>query len=163
MQTISHIAYPALTFIAGAHVLGFEYRVEHLVVLTAFSILPDADFIYQIVKRRKFDESYKHHQWLSHWPVIYTPFIILFFVFPSIYTFLMLFGLFSHFILDSFFCVDGIMWTYPVSKRFTNHFSPVRSDEHGPAWFAQYRKLLIFKLDILAFSVLLVVLFIKFL
>lgn len=162
MTTFSHISYPTLLFVTAAEVSHIEYSLSDLLILIFFSILPDLDFLFhKLIKGKGFDSEYQHHKWFSHWPIYYTPFLILFLIFPGLKLFLICYALFCHFILDSFLAGDGIMWFYPFSKKFFNFFAKKTNNHHGQEWFNIYKKMVIWKIDILAFTVLIFTIVLK--
>ena len=160
MIILSHASYPSLLFIIIAKLFHIQYSFSDLLILIFFSILPDFDFLfYRFIKRKKYDSNFQHRKWFTHWPITYIPLLILLFFFPSLELFLVCFGIFSHLILDTFLAGDGIMWFYPLSKKFFNFFAKSTNGHHGPEWFNIYKKMTIYKIDILAFVILLLVLF----
>lgn len=140
MPFISHLSYPAVVFMGVAKVFGLAYTPQDILILMGFSVLPDLDFIFWKLKGHGFDQNYKHHAWPSHWPIVYLPFVLYCVVFPSPSKLLAGFGILSHFIMDSFFCVDGVMWLYPFSTRRLNFFAVDTGGVHGWVWFKAYYK-----------------------
>lgn len=160
MTTLSHASYPSLLFIAVAKLLNIQYSLLDLLILIFFSILPDIDFLfYKFIKKKKYDSTFQHHKWFTHWPSIYISLLVMLFFFSGLKLFLICYGLFSHFIIDTFFSGDGIMWFYPFSKKFLSMFSKKTNSYHGKDWFNIYKKKVIWKIDLLAFTVLLIVIF----
>lgn len=160
MTILSHASYPSLLFIIITRLLYIQYSLSDLLILIFFSILPDIDFLfYKFIKRKKYDSNFQHHKWFTHWPITYVPLLILLLFFPSLKLFLICYGLFSHLILDTFLAGDGMMWFYPFSKKFFNIFAKKTNNHHGPEWFNIYKKIFIWKIDILAFAVLLIMIF----
>jgi hypothetical protein len=159
MIILSHISYPALLFIIIAQLFSIHYSLFDILILIFFSTLPDLDFVFsKLFMGRKYDNNFQHHKWFTHWPIIYSPLLILLFIFPSLELFLVCFGIFSHFGMDTFLAGDGIMWFYPFSKKFFNFFAKNIKDHHGWKWFQIYKKMIVYKIDIIAFIFLLLLL-----
>jgi membrane-bound metal-dependent hydrolase YbcI (DUF457 family) len=156
----SHFAYPVLLFVLIAKLFGITYSAYHLVIVILFALLPDIDFFYHgLVKKGKYDDTFKHHEWFTHWPVFYAPLLILLILFPSFNLLLICGAIYSHLILDSFF-VNGIMWLHPFSKR---KFAFFKIDHcHGWEWYKFYKTKPIYKIDMIATIIALVFLFSKF-
>lgn len=84
-----------------------------------FSLLPDFDGIYYFIKckgRLKLTMEYQHHLTsLFHFPLIFSPVIILFIIsaitnFSPLYSLIPVVGIyFGHFLIDSMASGDGIM------------------------------------------------------
>ncbi|MBU1906504.1 MAG: metal-dependent hydrolase [Candidatus Omnitrophica bacterium] len=160
MTILSHAAFPSLLFIIAAKLLHIQYFLSDVLILIFFSILPDFDFLFhRFIKKRKYDLNFQHHKWFTHWPITYALLLILLLFFPNLKLFLICYGLFSHLILDTFLSGNGIMWFYPFSKKFFNLFAKELNNYHGQDWFSIYKKKIIWKIDILAFVILLIVLF----
>jgi hypothetical protein len=120
-----------------------------------FSLLPDFDAIYYFLKskgRLKLTMEYQHHlNSLTHFPLIFTPVIIIF-ILSVILNYYPLFFLISvvglyggHFIIDSIASGDGIMWgKNPFRRkkyaRFTNKYSDNTDGYHGRYWDVRYRQ-----------------------
>lgn len=160
MQTISHITYPALTYTFLTKVTAIPFSTPILITLIFTSVLPDLDVIYQkTILKKPFDHSFQHHQWASHWPVTYLPLILLTALTNNYYALIITLGVYSHLILDTFFAADGIMWLYPFSKKMYCFFDKHTKGHHGKEWFIIYRTLPIFKVDILCFIALTMLIF----
>jgi len=85
-----------------------------------FSVLPDSDAVFNLIKYKGIEHSYNHRS-LPHLPLLYIPLgmAILFLYSPA---WSVLFGLCSlmHFIHDSIGIGWGVQWLYPFN---TNHYS----------------------------------------
>lgn len=89
-----------------------------------FSFAPDLDMFYAFVKLKSFRVLNKkdiwHRKFYSHAPLVWLiPGLLIFVLAPGIYFkyfgLVLIFGSFSHFILDS---IDyGIMWLWPFSNK----------------------------------------------
>jgi len=123
-----------------------------------FSIFPDLDSLYFVFKSRgnfHLDETFQHHyKSITHYPLFFTPLIILFIVslilnFYPAYFLAPVIGLYGgHFLFDSISCGDGIMWgKNPFTRKQYGRFINVdcqRTDGyHGKYWYARYRKTLV--------------------
>jgi len=188
MNLLSHLSYPVLIFVFLARLFHFDYSFFDLLLLLFFSILPDFDLVFfSLFKQKNHHFSFfdlikltlfsilpnlnfltgqlaeklhrpsQHHQWLSHQPFTYLPFVIFLFFYPNPKLFLACFGLYSHFILDTLFG-GRIMWLYPFSSKFFGLFSEKFKNYSGLDYFRAYKKSLIYKIDILAFFTLLIIL-----
>lgn len=159
MIALGHVSYPTLAFIIFAELLGIEYTTSHLLLLMVFSILPDMDFFFHtLVRKRKYDATFQHRKWFTHWPVFYSPLLVLLLFHPSMILFIACLGIYSHLALDTLFCDDGIMVFYPFSRKFYNFLGSKFRNAHGIEWLKVYKKQRIFKLDILSFISLMIIL-----
>ncbi len=126
-----------------------------------FSILPDFDAIYYFFKskgRLKLTMEYQHHlHSLTHFPIIFSPVIIIFIISVILNSYALYFlipvvGIYlGHFFIDSIASGDGIMWGKNPFKRnkyarFINAYSDKTDGYHGRYWDARYRKTKLFKL-----------------
>ena len=162
MIVLGHISYPSLAFIIFAKILGIEYSMPHLLLLMLFSILPDMDFFFHaLVRKGKYDSSFQHRKWFTHWPISYSPLLVLLYFYPSMALFVACLGIYSHLALDTLFCDDGIMVFYPFSKKFYNFFGSKFRNTHGVEWLRVYKKQMIFKLDVVSFISLLIILLMR--
>ncbi len=163
MLIISHITYPALTYIILTRVTALPYATPVLSALIVASCLPDVDVLYQkAVLKKPFDQTFQHHRWLSHWPITYLPLVLLTASTHNYYVFVATLGVYSHLLLDTIFVADGIMWLYPFSKKMYCYFGNRTNGHHGKEWLKIYSSLPIFKLDILSFIALIMVLLLPF-
>lgn len=159
MIFISHLSYPALLFMLIAKIFSISYSFSDLIVLIFFAILPDLDFLFhKYVMKRGFDSWFRHHEWFTHWPSTYLPIFIIWAIFPNMKTALASLGILSHFILDTFLNGGGLMWFAPFSKKYYNLFGKKTKGHYGWGWFQIYRKLAIFKIDVIACTTLVVLL-----
>lgn len=123
--------------------------------VTLFSIFPDLDSVYYFFKARgrlHLDETFQHHyKSITHYPLFYTPLIVLFIAsviinFYPVYFLAPIVGIYGgHFLFDSIACGDGIMWgKNPLYRRqygrFVNLFCQKTDGYHGKYWYARYRQ-----------------------
>lgn len=159
MILLSHLSYPFLGFLLLAKLFGIGYSSKELLLLMVFSILPDLDFFYHALKRGGWQEyTLKHHKWVSHWPIVYSPLIAAAFIYPEKGVIIACAAVYFHLLLDTFASGDGIMWLYPFSKKFYNFFSEGYKDKHGHAWFKAYAERRLYKIDLISYTTLLIVL-----
>lgn len=140
--------------------------------LVYFSILPDFDAIYYLIKgkgRLKLTMEYQHHlNSLTHFPLIFTPVIIVFVVcvilnFYPLYSLISVVGIYGgHFLIDSMASGDGIMWGKNPFKRrkyarFINKYSDKTDGYHGRYWDARYRQTKMFKIGSIAVILVLII------
>lgn len=154
MTTMAHVSYPTLAFIGLSALTRHQVSNVELLTVMSASNLPDIDFLWQLIRKRKFDGSYTHHKWVTHWPITYLPLSIFTIFSPSIFLRLSIFGIYTHLFMDFFFNNQGIMPFYPFSKKSTSFFSTHFNGVHGYEWFKKYTELPIFKLDLIALSAL---------
>lgn len=140
-----------------------------------FSLLPDFDAIYYFFKskgRLKLTMEYQHHlNSLTHFPLIFTPVIILFVVsviinFYPLYFLISVVGIYcGHFIIDTIASGDGIMWRKNPFRRkkyarFINKYCDKTDGYHGRYWDARYRQTKMAKIGNYAvISVLIIIIF----
>ncbi len=140
-----------------------------------FSLLPDFDAIYYFFKgkgRLKLTMEYQHHlSSLTHFPLIFSPIIIVFIIsviinFYPLYFLIPVVGIYcGHFIIDTIASGDGIMWgKNPFSRkkytRFFNKYCDKTDGYHGRYWDARYRQTKIAKVG--NYAVILVLIIIIF-
>jgi len=134
-------------------------------LIAFFSMCPDLDIFYGGIKEgglEKLDEDFQHHYFsIAHYPIVYTPFIILFIIslifnFYPLYFIIPVIGIyFGHFLLDTIACGDGIMWgKNPFKKdkyaRFINICYSKTDGYHGFYWEARYRQTFMCKISNIA-------------
>jgi len=61
--------------------------------------------------------------------------------------------------LDTFLAGSGIRWLYPFTTKAVNMFSKKTNNYHGQKWLKIYKKTVIWKIEILALAVLLIIFF----
>jgi len=140
-----------------------------------FSLLPDFDVIYYFVKskgRLKLTMEYQHHlNSLTHFPLIFSPVIIIFIIsvifnFYPLYFLISVIGIYcGHFIIDTIASGDGIMWgKNPFSRkkytRFINKYCDKTDGYHGRYWDARYRQTKMYKTG--NYAVIVVIIIISF-
>ncbi|MBN1156969.1 metal-dependent hydrolase [Candidatus Woesearchaeota archaeon] len=154
-----HIAYPFLAVYIANWLFGLHITAKHYLILVFFSIVPDLDFLlYRLLpwKKKKYGERWfdkEHHKWASHWPLAYLFLFVIYVINRSSIVLMMIIGVYSHFILDSFLSGDGIMWLFPFSRKYLNLISSKTKGFMGMEWVKRYRKTLMFKFDVIAFLV----------
>lgn len=97
------------------------YQVDSFVWLVVvgifFSLLPDLDFIYyKLDKKKKFEKGYAHRN-LFHLPFLYLPLgtLMIWILFGKLWGLLFLITSFMHFAHDSIAYGRGVKWLYPFS------------------------------------------------
>ncbi len=124
-----------------------------------FGLLPDLDGIYwKLKKKGEIDTHFQHHLYYwTHWPISYTPLLVLFIIcvcfnFYPEYFLIPVIGIYGgHLVPDSISTGDGIMWgKKPWKKghyaRYINLFSRIADGYHGKYWNARYRSTVFFKI-----------------
>ena len=137
-----------------------------------FSLLPDFDVIYYFFKskgRLKLTMEYQHHlNSLTHYPLIFSPVIIIFIIsvitnFYPLYFLISVIGIYGgHFIIDTIASGDGIMWgKNPFRRkkytRFINKYCDKTDGYHGRYWDARYRQTKMYKTGNYAVIVVLII------
>ncbi len=145
MNLPSHIAYPYIIANTIAWLLGVKLTLKQNLLLMLFSVLPDVDLLIHWLQTRitniKFNPGINHHLWPSHWPISYVPLVLIMIIWPSTTTILMVFGIYSHLVLDSIACAWGIMWFYPFSKHWYNYFAlKFRGINDGFSWLKKWNQ-----------------------
>jgi hypothetical protein len=165
MMIQGHMAYPFLIVHLISAIFHIPIAAKEYTVLILFSIIPDMDTLIRAIIpwKKKHGEKWfnkQHHKWASHWPATYL-FLFVIYAFNSSTTVLMMIiGLYSHFILDSFVSGDGIMWLFPFSRKFFNFFASKTSGYSGIDWAKRYAKTTMFKIDNVCFlATVLIILF----
>jgi len=139
-----------------------------------FSLFPDFDAIYYFLKskgRLKLTMEYQHHlNSLTHFPLIFSPVIIIFVIsvitnFYPLYFLIPVIGIYcGHFIIDTIASGDGIMWgKNPFRRkkytRFFNKYCDTTDGYHGRYWDARYRKTKIAKIGNYTVILVLIIIF----
>jgi len=137
---------------------GQKFSFSDLLILTLFSVTPDFNFIFRKLLKKEHFDSLSHHEWLTHSPLTYSPLLAILFFRPNLGLFLVCLGIYSHFILDSFFG-GGIMWLYPFSKKALSFFQWKFRNLENLDYFAAYKKTIVYKIDLIAFLLVLIKLF----
>jgi len=137
----------------------------YISMIIFFSICPDFDaIVFYIRKRGKFklDTEFQHHfNSIAHYPLLYTPFIIIFIIniflnSNPLTSVIPVIGIyFGHFLFDTIACGDGIMWgKNPFRRkkytRFINIYCYKTDGYHGKYWGARYRTTRISKIGNIA-------------
>lgn len=98
--------------------LGSQSSIPYIVCLlvgVSATLLPDLDYIWNLLTRRKLDSS---HRDLFHLPLIFIPTIfVLGLLFNSAIAITLTVGATLHFVHDSFGVGFGIKWLFPFKKN----------------------------------------------
>lgn len=152
MTTHAHTSYPFLIVYIVNIWLQLPINWGHYFFIALAANMPDLDMIYLAIrhgdKKLKGKADINHHDWFTHWPIVYLPFWILALV-THYWAFVVItFGTIIHLIMDTLY--GEVMWLAPFKKK---HFSLEPKNLRGLApksWLKEYRKLLVYKLDIAA-------------
>lgn len=134
-------------------VFGVTPTLLGIALAILFALLPDIDGILLIIRRIKGEKSkafgaeFKHHEYPTHFPIIYSPLIILAIVLPNIYTISIVTGIYLHLFLDSFYTSDGIKWLYPLKDKYYGSLSEGIKGKHGMFWQSEYMGTPFYKLE----------------
>jgi len=108
--------------ILAAIFASYLYPGGNLLLFSAigifFSLLPDLDFIYyKLDKRKRLEKGYAHRN-LFHLPLLYLPFgtLLVWMLFGNLWGLLFMITSFLHFIHDSIAYGRGVKWLYPFSN-----------------------------------------------
>lgn len=118
-----------------------------------FGLLPDVDVAIIIASLIKGDKSkmdgldFKHHAYPTHFPLLYSPLIVITIIFPNVYTFTMVTALYLHLFTDSFCTSDGIKWLYPFQNKYFRFQSEKTKGKHGILWEKEYKGTPMYKLE----------------
>jgi len=123
------------------------------VIGVIFGLLPDVDVVIIIIALIKGDKSkidgldFKHHSYPTHFPLLYSPLIVITIIFPNIYTLTMVTALYLHLFADSFYTSDGIKWLYPFKNKFFAFQSEKTRGKHGILWEKEYKNTPLYHLE----------------
>jgi hypothetical protein len=118
-----------------------------------FGLLPDFDmviFLKYIIKGERSKLSgttFKHHEFPTHFPLLYSPLIVVAIIIPHIYTLSMVTAVYLHFFMDTFYTSDGIKWLYPFNKKFYLLSSAKTGGKQGIYWEKEYQTTFFYKLE----------------
>ena len=175
MARLEHHAAFAFVFYYIIYISFIDFIIPGWIVLLTFffGIFPDLDTIYWKLKGKKINMQFQHHLYYwTHWPLIFTPLILIFFI-SLVFNFYPLFFLIpvislycGHFIPDSIATGDGIMWfKIPWRRdrfaRYLNLFSSKTDGYHGNYWNARFIKTIFSKIADLAviFTIIILIFF----
>ncbi|PIN81152.1 hypothetical protein COV13_02150 [Candidatus Woesearchaeota archaeon CG10_big_fil_rev_8_21_14_0_10_32_9] len=154
MHLMSHLAYPYILLNLFAGIVGGNIPIEYVIVFVFFSVLPDFDYLLDLIrqktKRKKYEVPGHHHSWPSHWPIVYSPLILVAAITQDAFFILAAIAVFIHLAMDMFFCNEGVMFFYPFSKKWYNFFAENTKGKEGLDWNKAYNKLVIHKFDWIA-------------
>jgi hypothetical protein len=113
-------------------IVSWIFQTEPTVFLilsgALFSLLPDLDFLIELVKHGSVGgKVIREHRELLHYPLSYLPVtLIIFLFFGKIIASLFFFCVFCHFLHDSIGIGWGIKWFWPFSEKSYKFFSNER-------------------------------------
>lgn len=165
MVNQAHASYPFLLAVLVGAFFSYGFSDFEIFIILLSAWLPDFDYIYALYQMKKHPEKYRsHHQFMTHAPLLYIPLVLLIIFFNWHIGFLFLYGLLTHFVMDSLIAPDGIRWLYPFSKKFFLWTSYTKGQFDVRQWLASYKKLPVYFFDNLAFvaTVFLIVYFVFF-
>lgn len=92
----------------------FHFHASILLVLFGIggALFPDIDNVIPLLERTTYD-----HRSFLHWPVLYVPFCIVFWVLNPVYGKLFTLGVLWHLLHDTIGIGWGVAWLAPFSKR----------------------------------------------
>ena len=148
----AHVSYPFLLAVLVGTFFHYHFSSFQLLVIMLFAWLPDFDYPWALYLSKKYpNRQIRHHAFLTHAPLFYLPFLLIIAFFNSQVALLALYGLLTHFVMDSLVAPDGIRWLYPFSSKYYLWTSYTKGIFETEAWLRAYKKLPIYKIDNLAF------------
>jgi len=154
MHILSHLSYPYIVANVVAFLVGKPIPLEYNLLILFFSLFPDfdiaVDFIYQMITKKKYKVPDSHHALPTHWPIVYLPLVV---AIATLNTFFIIAtgAIYVHLMMDTLFCNEGLMFFYPFSKKWYIFFSSKTKQKKGLDWNKAYSKLLVSKIDKVAF------------
>ncbi|MHA1266946.1 MAG: metal-dependent hydrolase [Candidatus Helarchaeota archaeon] len=156
-----------LTYNLYLTILGINPTLPGIVFSILVALLPDIDailllFSYLTGKGGKSrGTEFRHHGLPSHYPIIYTPLLILLVFFPNIYTYSLISGIYLHLFVDSIYTSDGIKWLYPFKKEFYGFLNKQTKGKHGIFWLESYMKTPLYKIEFILMIIGLIILWLN--
>lgn len=113
------IAFGIYLAIAANFILDIPLTAFTVMLLVLFTLSPDLDAVFYVIKKGKMDDEHHHHRNLMHYPLIFIPLgaVLITLMFGKEYAFLFVMASFFHFIHDSIGMGWGVRWLYPFSKK----------------------------------------------
>lgn len=112
----------------------FNFPLSHPFVVAGiiFSLLPDADFLYHLLKRGTKDKKDHEHRDILHYPIffLFTGIVIGFFSLPWALLFTLCTLL--HLLHDSIGIGWGIQWLWPANKNYYTFFYRYQPSHKDP-------------------------------
>ncbi|MFX1294433.1 MAG: metal-dependent hydrolase [Promethearchaeota archaeon] len=124
-----------------------------------FGLIPDFDIILFLKdllkgdKSKRLGKTFKHHEFPTHYPILYSPLIILVIFIPNIYTITIITTIYLHLLLDTFYTSDGIKWLYPFNRKFYVLLSDKTIGKQGAYWEKAYKTTIFFKLEFILLAI----------
>jgi hypothetical protein len=124
-----------------------------------FGILPDFDVLLVLPDMIKRDKSlikgtkFRHHGYPSHYPLLYSPLILVAVFFPNPITLTMVTALYLHFLGDTFCSSNGVKWLAPLSNRYVHFLNEKTQDKHGGYWTQAYQTTILYKLEFVLLAI----------
>lgn len=148
----AHASYPFLLAVLVGAFFHYNFSSFQILVIMLFAWLPDLDYPLAMYLNKKYPGRHiGHHQFITHAPLFYLPFLLVIAYFDWRIALLALYGLLTHFVMDSLIAPDGIRWLYPFSKKYYLWTGYTKGIFETEAWLQAYKKLPIYKFDNLAF------------
>lgn len=160
MHFLSHLTYPYIMANGVALALGRTIPLKYNLLIIFFSLFPDIDYIFdglkQLWTKRKYVIPETHHQSMTHWPITYLPLLTITLLTGNPFFIIATGTIYTHLIMDSFVCNQGVMWLYPFSKKWANFYADKTKKKFGLKWNEAYSKLTVASVDKVAFVIFLV-------
>ncbi|MBD3229124.1 MAG: hypothetical protein GF329_13125 [Candidatus Lokiarchaeota archaeon] len=151
---VSYIVYNIVLLSIGNY---FVPNFLNVVIIIIAGILPDLiDSIYSTIKRisqKVKDDEFRHHAWPTHFPILYSPLIVISIIFPSVLTITIAINIYLHFIGDTLQTDDGIKWLWPFSNKYYKLFSEKMEGMHNMKWVYYYRQTFLYKIEWVLFVI----------
>ncbi len=148
MILYEHVSYP-LFLVGLAKFMGLiTGNPSQIIPLVIGSMFPDFDHIINVLNKKGFHGNvWQHHKLAFHFPIFYLGGLILSLIFRISFLPWFFIGTLFHLFQDTFFCGEGIMWFFPLSRKMFNFFCEKTKGYHGWEWRKVYYKLKIFKFN----------------
>lgn len=134
-------------------IFGTSPTLLGIILAIGFALLPDIDVFLLVIDRirgkksGKFGVDFKHHEFPTHFPIIYSPLIVIVIIFPNTITVSIVTAVYLHLLVDSFYTSDGVKWLYPFKSNFYGLKNENTLGKHGIIWQHVYMKTPLYKLE----------------
>ncbi len=154
MVNQAHFSYPFLIASMLSIAFGHLVSVQEAFVLLFAAFAPDIDFLAEMYLKKKYPKKViNHHDFITHAPLFYVIFVVGISIWNIKYGMLAVYGLLTHFIMDTLISPHGIRWLYPFKNKFYLWTDFTKGLDDTDKWLAAYKKLPIYKYDNIAFVI----------
>ena len=154
MVNQAHFSYPFLLWLLISIIFGHLVTTQEAFMVLFAALAPDIDFLLEIYLTRKNPNKISnHHNFITHAPLFYMPFVIGIGIWNIKYGILVFYGLATHFLMDTLISPRGIKWLYPFKGKYYSLTDFTKGIEDTNKWLKAYKKLPIYKYDNIAFAI----------